>query len=233
DGALQWVSQGGHSERARQVVVTATEIVSGGEDGAIRLWRLDGTPLGDPLTLTKENGAVVSLAVSPRGDIAPLSANDAVQLWKRAAGAAAGAPVFQHTLLHQPDRPRDIKQFVTWARLDPTWGWDESVAFLPDGDGVAAVLFDTSLRLWGLDGAPRAVVPQPHQKKTVRALAFSPQGDAFATGGFDGIVHWWNPDGSPRNSVQASEDIVLALAISPRGDRFATTGRDDRLRIWN
>jgi len=234
DGTLQWVSQGGHSQRARTVVVTPTEIISGGEDGTIRLWRLDGTPFGEPLALTKDEGSVVSLAVSPRGDIAALWANDSVHLWKRAAAAGGGAPAFEHTLLHKPEQPRDIAQFVRWARLDPTWGWDESVAFLPGGDGVVAVLFDSSLRSWGLDGTPKIVVPDPHKKRTVRALAMSAQGDAFATGGFDGIVHWWNLDGSPRGrGLQASEDIVLAVAISPHGERFATTGRDDRLCIWN
>ena len=44
---LKWVSQSRASRSGASVAISTEHIVSGGEDGAIRLWRHDGTPLGE------------------------------------------------------------------------------------------------------------------------------------------------------------------------------------------
>lgn len=231
DGLLKWVSKGGHSGRARVVVITPTGIVSGGEDGAIRMWHLDGSPLGAPLA--DDHGAIVSLALSPRGDIVALAADDTLRLWTRSPDSDAPAvPAFEKKYLHQPAQPRDAAQFLTLAKHDMSWGWDHSLAFSPSGDAVAAVLFDSSVRVWGADGSARAVVKSPHGRP-VRALAFSPRGDVIATAGFDGMVRRWRPDGSPDGVVAKVEGPIFSVGFSPSGDRFASAGADNSVRVWN
>jgi WD40 repeat protein len=108
------------------------------------------------------------------------------------------------------------------------------VAFSPRGDLLAAVLLDDSVRIWGSDGASRAVLSSPHRERHVRGISFSPKGDLFATAGWDGTARFWNADGSPRGEpIEANFNIVLSVSFSPAGDRLATTGKDDRVRIWN
>lgn len=233
DGHLEWISQGGHSGRARTVAATSSYVASGGEDGQIRLWNLDGSPLGEPLVAHR--GAVVSLAVSSRGDLASLGSEDAVRLWKHAEGAEPGRPKFEPMLLYQSDTPSDTEHFLRLVRLDAHWGWDHSVAFSLSGDVLAAALFDTSLRLWNADGSARAVIAAAtYAKRPVRALSFSPQGDVLASVGFDGMLRWWRLDGSPAGgAVTVQSSPVFSVAFSPRGNRVATAGKDDLLRIWN
>ena len=72
DGRLVWASHEGHAGPARAIAVTSDLVVSGGDDAIIRRWTADGSPLGEPLA--GHEAAVVSLDVSPRGEIASVAA---------------------------------------------------------------------------------------------------------------------------------------------------------------
>ena len=69
-------------------------IVSGGDDGTVRVWRLaDGTPVGDPLT--GHDGAVRAVAVGTLPDGTPVivSGGDdgTVRVWRLAAAPPSGS----------------------------------------------------------------------------------------------------------------------------------------------
>ena len=77
-------------------------IVSGGEDGTVRAWRLaDGTPAGKPLT--GHTGPVQAVAVGALPDGTPVIVSGdggypaTVMVWRLADGSPAGKPLTGHT----------------------------------------------------------------------------------------------------------------------------------------
>jgi WD40 repeat protein len=209
-------------------------IASGAEDGEIRVWRHDGTPLaGIPKA---HDGPIVSIAMSPSGDLVTLGGDESVRLWKRTQGtqAAADTASFAAAVLFTPPTRRYPNGFLGLFRYNPAWGWDRSVAFSPKGDVIAAVLFDGSLRLWNADGTARAVVANAHTGQQVRALAFSSRGDILASAGFDGTARLWNLDGSPHGApIDAHMNHVFSVSLAMDGARLATVGHDNAVRVWN
>ena len=74
-------------------------IVSGGDDGTVRVWRLaDGAPVGEPLT--GHDGAVTAVAVGALPDGTPVivSGGDdgTVRVWRLADGTPVGEPLTGH-----------------------------------------------------------------------------------------------------------------------------------------
>ena len=109
-------------------------VVSGGADGTVRLWRLDGTPVGEPFQ-GHERG-VTSVAFSPQGDRIVSGGDDGtVRLWR-----LDGSPAAEPFEGHEPDV------------LGGVW----SVAFSPQGDRIVSGGADGAVRLWRLDAPPIA-----------------------------------------------------------------------------
>ena len=74
-------------------------IISGGDDGTVRVWRLaDGTPVGEPLT--GHDGSVNAVAVGALPDGTPVivSGGDdgTVRVWRLADGTPVGEPLTGH-----------------------------------------------------------------------------------------------------------------------------------------
>jgi WD40 repeat protein len=231
DGMPRAVSADAHAGAARAVAVTEF-VASGGDDGTVRLWNADGTARGAPLS--DGDAAIVSLAISPRGEIASVAADGALRVWRPDAGAPPAAAHFQPSVVARQATPSDPKIFAAKLLLDPTWGWHRAVVFAPHGDGLAAALFDGTLRLRRGDAAAHTELPAAHAGRHVNALAVAPAGDVIASAGFDGQVRFWNLDGSPHGRpIAADRDQVFSVSFSPGGERLATTGSGDRVRIWS
>ena len=158
-------------------------IVSGGDDGTVRVWRLaDGTPVGEPLR--GHDGAVNAVAVGALPDGTPVivSGGDdgTVRVWRLADGTPVGEPLRGHA------------------------GGVHAVAVgaLPDGTPVIVSGGDDgTVRVWRLaDGTP---VGEPLRGHTgeVDAVAVGALPDGtpvIVSGGGDGTVRVWRlADGTP------------------------------------
>ena len=237
DGKVRWwtpggrllrTSAGGHNGAARALAVGNDRVVSGGEDGALRLWDRDGTERGEPIAA--HEGFVVSVAIRPNGDLVSAGTDEAIRLWQKDSSSPSG---YRSDVLQREERSRRRAQLKDLIGMDVHMGWDHALALSPRGDALAAASFDGVVWFWGGTdwNAPKALTAVPGQHQ-VRAVAWAPGGATFAAAGFDGLVELWNADGSRRGKVAQQATPLLSVAFSPGGDRFATASIDNRVRLW-
>jgi len=189
------------------------ELITGGEDGRIAVWRAGETkPFA---VMTGHTAPIVSLAVSPDGKtIASASWDRTVRLWPIPSTGARS----------------DAKPETTFAERALSGGQARvleghnqnvnGVAFTPDGRSVVSVGYDLTLRIWPLDGsAPRVeTLPSP-----LNAVAVASDGEIVA-GSADGRVFFLSPDGELRGELAAAETPIIAVAITRDGSLVAATG---------
>ncbi|OCB62320.1 hypothetical protein A5677_11800 [Mycobacterium malmoense] len=179
-------------------------LVSGSDDGTVRLWNLDTA-----VPLIGHTNAVNSVAFSPDGHtLASGSADATVRLWN----------------LTDPARPASLGPPLTGYTGPVT-----TVAFSPDGHTLASGSFDTTVRLWNVaDPGHPAPLGEPLTGSAgyVYGVAFSPDGHTLASVGGDDTIRLWNvtdpahpaPLGQP---LRGHADRVRGLSFSPDGHTLA------------
>jgi WD40 repeat protein len=100
--------------------------------------------------------------------------------------------------------------------------------FSPDGQGVASVSLDGTVRLWGIDGSPIAVL-RGHEG-AVTTVGFLPDGRVVSAG-VDGTARLWPADGGAARVLSTSEEPARLVRLSPDGTQLAVAGNDGTVRI--
>jgi WD40 repeat protein len=156
--------------------VPGKRLVSGGADGAIRLW--DTTDGREVLTMRGHRGDVTQVAVSPDGRLLASGGTDAtVRLW-------------------DVDSGREVVRLI--GHNGPVTG----LAFTPDGSRLASGSADSTARLWD-PAAGREVLTLTGHDGHISGVAFTPDGRVLITSSAhqakgpsqEGALHLW--DGRP------------------------------------
>ena len=116
------------------------------------------------------------------------------------------------------------------------------VAFLQEGQRLAAACDDATLWLWDV-GRPEGPLPKQAEQQldghrgAVLSVAFSLDGQMLATADADGTVRLWDvgtPAPESRGHVLIGhQSPVHGVAFSPDGERLATVGSDWTARLWS
>ena len=250
DPSNPWLNHGiiGQCSKAiRSVVVSPLNetIISGGDDGVIRLWQPGS------VTTVKECGApVAALAFSPNGVLIAVASGSSIQLidlhskevtllgqvgkqpslvfspgGKSLASASADAHCEIRVWNLQTGQMRILKD----SSKGPT-----STSFSPDGHQLAAADSDRSnpaIRLWDLETGDSRVLGR--SKRQIAAVAWLPDGKHLASGSWDETVRVWNVHTGEARILGENCSCVCRIAISMKGDRLAAYGLDGKLRVWD
>lgn len=230
-------------------------IVSGADEGVVRLWEL---PSGRLLrSLTGHEGKVRALACSPDGSwIVSGSTDRTVRIWDAKSGSC------RHILRGHEDGVLCVavspdgrwvasggSDYYTKGKDNSIRIWDlnsgnelmclrghtagvPSVAFSPDGSRIVSGSRDKTAIIWNLrDGRPILTLKGP--AATVRKVVFDPSGDSILFAAEDNTVQRWDAATGHRIGPPMVHPKVLTdLAISPDGLRKVTCGSWPQVYVW-
>jgi WD40 repeat protein len=177
-------------------------LITGGVDGAARVWRLPGGELAGEL----RHGPAFTHAVSQvafssdgRHHVLVAGADNTARVW---AGLVPASPLLRHS-----DR-------VTRA------------SFSPDGRFVLTASADGTVRVWDL-AASRLAVPPLEGDDRVTQVAFDVDGRRVVTAGEDRLARIWDAaSAQPQGPPLVHAFPVRYAAFTPEG-RVITTAEDN------
>jgi WD40 repeat protein len=224
-----------------------TRVVSGGQDGTLRLWPADG--IGDPLILRGHEGSVQAASFSPDGTrLVSAGYDGTVRLWP-ADGTGDPLILRGHDALvydasFSPDGTRVVSSGREGTiRLWRADGADDSlilhghigafaVSFSPDGTRLVIAGSNGIVRLWHADGTGEPLILGGHEDRAV-AASFSPDGTHVVSASQDGTVRLWRSDGTGEPLIlRGHEGWVWAASFSPDGTWVVSAGEDGTVRLW-
>ncbi|KAB5593573.1 hypothetical protein CTheo_2962 [Ceratobasidium theobromae] len=212
DGAFIPCSFDGHTQGILAVRFSpdGSRIVSSSDDHTVRIWRIDGTAVGDPIQ--GHTKAVLGIAISPDSTrIASCSSDFTIQIWNMRDNTSALDPLTGHT--------------------DRVW----SVNFSPDGSLIASGSDDYTIRFWNAhDGTPISTPLQGHAGG-VNSVAFSPDGKRLVSGADDSTIRVWSTETRTliAGPFEGHSDMIFSVTFSPDGMRVISASGDRTIRVWN
>jgi WD40 repeat protein/transcriptional regulator with XRE-family HTH domain len=245
----------GHASGLWGVALSADArlLVSGAQDGTVRLWDAVLSPGADgrPLTVLRgHSGTVAGVAVSADGRLlASAGLDGTVRLWTAPSGQPM-ATLRGHTnsvrgvalsadgrLLVSGGEDATIRLWETseMRLLRTLYGHSSGVsgvALTQDGRRVASGGLDETVRLWEAASGRLFRTLQGHSGP-VYCVAMCAAGHVLVSGGADATVRLWDPaTGRLLTTLCEHTGMVWAVALSADGQLLASGGLDGTVRLW-
>jgi WD40 repeat protein len=111
-------------------------------------------------------------------------------------------------------------------------GYNNSIAFSPNGRRLASASSNFTVGLWDIEGRMLQATLERHSD-IVNSVVFSPTGQLLASASDDRIVCIWNTGSrSLQKELVGHTEGVISVAFSPDGLRLVSASRDCTVRIW-
>jgi WD40 repeat protein len=223
-------------------------VLTGSDDGTVRLWRRDGTPVR---TLA-HGGPVTAARFSPDGRLVLTGSRDGVAAVRRVSTGALVASLHRGAPVTSSDFGRGGSLAVTTSEDGVTRLWRpatgklvlavrqrgpvQAAALSPDGRTLLTVGSNPLGEQWRArlfavpSGRLLRVLPAPG----VTTASFSPDGRLLVTGGLDHTAAIWDARSGRRLHLLAEhQEAVTDALFGPGGKLVATTSADGVTRIWD
>jgi len=218
----------GHEGRIRRVAFLpdGKQILTGAEDGTIRLWDVNcATPSAQecntPVRIFVDHvdGEVKAIALRPNSNQFISASNDnTLKLWD----ISCLQPTPQ-----QCESP--VRVFEGGHTLEVN-----DLAFTSDGKRVLSSSEDATMVLWDVEtGQPLKQFQHPDQAE-IRGVAILP-GDkqALSTGANPDIIRWDLETGQPIDRLRGHRGTVYFVSVSADGKRAISSGDDNTVILWD
>jgi WD40 repeat protein/outer membrane protein assembly factor BamD (BamD/ComL family) len=228
-----------------------TKLYSGGDDGAVRMWDLNGSEKSESLS-PSHSKKIYALARSDNTRyMATGSWDRQVFLWDSNSNNMVGKIGVRPQVLSMAFSPtgRWIAAAGTDGQVDFIRVKDQHIvnrrqvtpphsifamAYLPNRS-EDLIIGDTSgaLRLWSVVKGQEIYFEHAHKEK-ILALTVSPDGQRIASAGTDRTIKIWTNRLKPVFEIdKAHLRYVTSLRFSPDGRFLASGGGDGLIRIWD
>jgi WD40 repeat protein len=200
----------GHTDYVSAVTFAADGVVvTGGYDGAVRLWRKKRSTV-----LETRRGAVMAVAASADGKTI-------------AAGGLDGV-----VSLLDPSGKAEAR------RLTGHKSWVNGLAFSADGSRLLSGSSDGTARLWETKTARTLKTFTLRDPREIRSVSLSPDGKTVAAGVRYGVVKAWDvSSGKEVASLEAHDGDAWSVCFAPDGKTLVSGGGDwgkpGTVRLWD
>jgi WD40 repeat protein/sterol desaturase/sphingolipid hydroxylase (fatty acid hydroxylase superfamily) len=240
----------GHTGAVLSVASSADgqRIVSGGEDGTVKVW--DAATGQEQLTLTGHTRPVRSVALSADGRrIVSGSTDGTVKVWDAATGQEQLTLTGHTRAVLSVAVSGDGHCVVSGSADGQVKVWDAatgqeqltlkggtgaalSVGVSADGRRIVSAGGGTA-KVWDAETGREELTLTGHTD-LVYSVAISPDGGHIVSGSFDERVKVWDvTTGREQLTLTGHVGPVYSVAISPDGQRIVSGGKDQTMKVWD
>ncbi|NJN87300.1 MAG: hypothetical protein HC881_14595 [Leptolyngbyaceae cyanobacterium SL_7_1] len=205
-------------------------IVSGNQEGELRLWNLQGEPIGQPLQAHPPEFGVHSIAFNSTGDrMTSISADGTTQMWQLDDSNGDGSDSIATVADTQLSSiASSLMEVEPGDRLS-------AVQFTPDDQTILLGSMEGRVYTWNWQGAGWELTP-PLKAHSAEITAIASDGNLIYTGSADRTIRLWNWHGESIGRIyQGHQNNIRSINLSYDFDtngEFYSLGFDGQVRTW-